>query len=683
MIALRWFVVVGAVGFATSAFAIDAKLEQAEEQAFKQAAAVVEPSVVRIQTVGGLDRVGKVLTGTGPTTGVVVGKDGYVISSAFNFISKPATILVELGDERRLPATIVASDRSRMLTLLKVEANDLAPPQAAPKASIKVGQWSVALGRTYSNELPNVSLGIVSALNRIWGKAIQTDAKISPMNYGGPLVDIEGRVMGILVPMSPQGNEETAGVEWYDGGIGFAVPMEDVFAAVEKLKKGEDLRPGLMGIDFAGKDRLAGEPVIDRVRVESPADKAGIKSGDRIVEFDGKAVVRQAEVQQAIGSRYAGDKVTVTVKRKDETIKKDLTLVAELTAYESGFLGILPARGASDEPLEPGAPVRFVFPESPAAKAGIATKDRIVRFDGKDVADANALRDLISRVRPKQSADVTFIHNGQEKTATIELAAIPNDVVKDLSSSLIPPGEKVDGDDADEKDAEKKDPDKKDAKKPDDAPKPPATGARRGRFTESAPNGEHSYWAYVPEDYNAKYRYGLMVWLHPTDDTMEAAMVRQWKTICDQRGIILLGPKSAKLGAWNADEAEFVKDTVDQFTQRYTIDPNRVFIHSFSSGGTFAWQLVFKYREVFRGAAVSSQPLAQRPPDNAPSYRQQFLLTCGDKDPLFAAVQATVKGLQNLKFPCSFTKEADKDHKYPSGETSQEIGRWADCLDRI
>ena len=74
---------------------------------------------------------------------------------------------------------------------------------------------------------PNVSVGIVSALDRIWGKAIQTDAKISPNNYGGPLVDIAGRVLGVLVPMSPDGSGEVAGVEWYDSGIGFAVPLED------------------------------------------------------------------------------------------------------------------------------------------------------------------------------------------------------------------------------------------------------------------------------------------------------------------------------------------------------------------------------------------------------------------------------------------------------------------------
>ena len=97
------------------------EFEAREEAALRQAAAIVAPSLVKIETVGGLDRVQEVLLGTGPTTGVVVGADGYIISSAFNFLSRPATILVTLADGRRLPATRVATDHLRMLTLLKVD----------------------------------------------------------------------------------------------------------------------------------------------------------------------------------------------------------------------------------------------------------------------------------------------------------------------------------------------------------------------------------------------------------------------------------------------------------------------------------------------------------------------------------------------------------------------------------
>ncbi|HSG70033.1 MAG TPA: trypsin-like peptidase domain-containing protein, partial [Planctomycetaceae bacterium] len=133
-----------------TAFGQSSELAIREEQAFKQAVAFVEPSVVRIQTVGGLDRVGQILTNTGPTTGVVVSEDGYILSSAFNFVSKPASILVEFPDGRRLPAQEIATDRSRMLTLLKIDAQKLTPAVAADADSVKVGQWAIAVGRTYS-----------------------------------------------------------------------------------------------------------------------------------------------------------------------------------------------------------------------------------------------------------------------------------------------------------------------------------------------------------------------------------------------------------------------------------------------------------------------------------------------------------------------------------------------------
>jgi serine protease Do len=125
-----------------------AALELAEEQAFKEATVAASPSIVRIDTVGGLDMIGRQLTSTASTTGLVIDADGHIVSSAFNFIAKPTSILVTLPDGRRFPAKTVATDRLRMVTLLKIEATGLKPPVLAPKAEHRVGQWSIALGRT-------------------------------------------------------------------------------------------------------------------------------------------------------------------------------------------------------------------------------------------------------------------------------------------------------------------------------------------------------------------------------------------------------------------------------------------------------------------------------------------------------------------------------------------------------
>ncbi|GAB4157684.1 MAG: PDZ domain-containing protein [Planctomycetaceae bacterium] len=637
--------------------AADPKLEELEEQAFNQATALVSPSVVRIQTVGGLDQVGRVLTGTGPTTGVVVSSDGYIISSAFNFISKPASILVQLSDGRRFTAKLVATDHSKMLTLLKIDAKNLVPAQAAAKKSIEVGQWAIALGRTFDGPLPSVSVGIISALDRIWGRAIQTDAKVSPVNYGGPLVNIEGKVQGILVPLSTRGRGRTAGVEWYDSGIGFAIPMEDVYSAVKRLKTGQDLHPGLMGISFKGAGLLGGPPIIDRVRTGSPAAKAGFKVKDRIVEIDGRKIIRQAGVQHALGNKYAGDTVTVTVTRGNETIKKQVTLVDKLIAYESAFLGILPQRELTGlGPKLPGVGIRFVFPNSPAAKANLKPRDRILKFNGQDIANTARLLDLVSRQRPRTKATIVYRRENADKTATVELASIPNTVPLELLPSIVPPVEK----------------------------KPAAKNApKTGNFTVTLPKFNREYWALVPESYNPAYKYSVMVWLHPGGDTMEAAMVENWEALCERWNIIIIAPKAGKLGGWTPNDAEFVKSCIENIKETHSTDPSRLFLHGYADGGKFAYQLAFKYRDIVRGVCNVASPLRVRPAENSPEFRLQFHLVCGDKDPVNRLVKSTVAGLRRMKYPVSSATVKDGLHAYPPLEFLDEIARWADCLDRI
>ena len=119
-----------------------------------------------------------------------------------------------------------------------------------------------------------MSVGIVSALGRMFGKVIQTDADVSTANYGGPLVDIRGRVLGVIVPMAPQAASEVAGAEWYDSGIGFAVPLAPLAERIERMKKGEDQRAGILGIGMAAKNPHSSPAELAAVRPDSPAGKA-------------------------------------------------------------------------------------------------------------------------------------------------------------------------------------------------------------------------------------------------------------------------------------------------------------------------------------------------------------------------------------------------------------------------
>ncbi|MFV0442042.1 MAG: PDZ domain-containing protein [Planctomycetaceae bacterium] len=651
---LQALVLVGAFGAAVAAD----ELEQREEQAFKQAAALADPSIVRIDTVGGLDLVGEVLTSTGATTGVVVGAEGYIITSSFNFIAKPAGIIVTLSDGRRFPAEVVAADDSRMLTLLKIdvarEKITLTPLVPMPRAELRVGQWAIALGRTYDLAVPNLSVGILSALNRVWGRAVQTDAKISPANYGGPLVDIEGRGIGILVPLSPQKTDETAGVEWYDGGIGFAIPLDDVYAALPRLKQAEHLRPGLMGVSFEDQGVLAGEAKVDRVRPESPADKAGLRVGDLITSANNQPVQRVPDLRHILGRLYAGDVVEVAYRRGSESARAEVTLAAELLPYESGYLGILPERvPLAAEPN--GVTLRGVLAKSPAAESGLRKRDRIVGCNGVDVRTAAELMEQVGRLRPGDACELTCRREQTERTVSVTLTAVPDVVPNELPAAVIPA---------------------------------PAEGRvpeeQLGRSNQLLPGDtERSYWRYVPDQYNPDYAYGLIVWLHPSGNTMEAAILAQWQQHCDRRGLILVAPLAGDVSGWTASESLLVRDVVEEVRRDYSIDPQRICVHGLGAGGRLAWDVAFKDRELFRAVVAVSAPLRELPPDNDPKFRLQTLSVTGANDPLRDKVERSVDVLRKLKFPARLVIVPDAGEAYPPATTVDELVRWLDSLDRI
>ncbi len=645
------------------------ELEEAEEQAFKRAVSQVAPSLVRIETVGGLDQVQNFLLGTGPTTGVIVSADGYVVSSSFNFLSKPASILVTTTDGKRLAAKAIANDTVRMLTLLKVEADGLVPAKPAAKPSIRVGQWALAVGRALDANSPNVSVGIISAVNRVWGKAIQTDAKISPVNYGGALVDVDGSVMGVLVPLSPQDNSPVAGVEWYDSGIGFAIPLVDVLTTLDRLKLGKDLRPGLAGFNFASTDLYGGDTKIDRVRYDSPMYRAGFKDGDVIAELDGHKVTRPAQVRHVLGSKIEGDKLAITIKRGDETKQADLTLVGELPPFEAGFLGVLPTREKlGGEPN--GVSVRWVYPDSPAAKVGLKPRDRIVKFRDQAITSGSQLIDQVSRVRPTEKATVVIKRDGKEQTLEATLVGYPAEVPKDLPTSAIEAAVEAD---------EKKPAEKNDADKKADNEKP-----RTGRFGEEVADSKNAWWAFVPESYNRAYAYSLLVWLHPPGDTLEATVYDLWKSEAERRGIILLGLKAANIGTgWQANEADFVHETVVSFQKKYSIDTGRVVLHGYDKSGPFATHLAFKHRDVFRGLILAASIIGERPPENLPEYRLQFQLICGSKDPAHPFAERNANSLRGIKYPANFTSLPDLEHRYPNADGVDAMSRWMDSLDRL
>ena len=268
---------------------------QLTSQAFREAAEKIQPCLVTIESIGGVGavqgRIGGIRSqGEGNSTGIMISSDGLVITSTFNFIQQPPVITVITSDGEQRVANMLGRDDIRKICLLKIQnVENMPTPKIIDPAEIEVGQWAVSVGVGYGDTNPALSMGIISAKNRIGGRAIQTDANISPANYGGPLVDIEGRLIGICVPLNPQSNAIGAGVEWYDSGIGFAIPMHGSEPLIDRLKNGERIHPAFLGIRYVPNKKGSGL-LIEQVVKSTPAEKAGLEIGDRIVSIDGKPV---------------------------------------------------------------------------------------------------------------------------------------------------------------------------------------------------------------------------------------------------------------------------------------------------------------------------------------------------------------------------------------------------------
>jgi serine protease Do len=329
---------------------------RASQEVFRSVAEQLRPSLVRIETVGGtqpgaagtspggdpddprqptpfVDRPGSgFVVADGPTTGIVYSADGYIITSSFNFVRDPALISVVLADGRRLVADLIARDHVRKIALLRVDANDLQPPEWARRRDIQVGEFAVALGLAFDAEHPSIAVGTVSALDRMRGHAVQTDAKLSPANYGGPLADIHGRVIGICVPMA-QRPGELAGVEFYDAGIGFALPKHHVDAIVDTLAEGESFYRGWLGIqvDLRSSDGL----IVTNIADPSPSREAGLRPGDKIISADGHRIRHFGQLIQTLYMVPAGETVTLCVERDNELIEMNVTLARNT---ELGYL---------------------------------------------------------------------------------------------------------------------------------------------------------------------------------------------------------------------------------------------------------------------------------------------------------------------------------------------------------
>jgi putative serine protease PepD len=286
-----------------------------------RAAATIAPSIVTIDSLSG--------TGESVGTGIIVTSDGEILTNN-HVVEGSTSVRVRLnGTTAPIMAKVLATDAGNDLALIKlVSAAGLTAATFADPESIAVGDPVVAVGYALALDGgPSVTAGIISALNRTLtddngalNGLIQTDAAISSGNSGGPLINLNGQVVGINTAVA-NGNSSTAA-----NNIGFAIGVAEVqrVAALLRADAGGEVRAqGYLGISLSDRSDGGAGAVVSEVQADSPADKAGLKVNDIVLQINGQAITGQGALIAIVRDSAPGDVIKIKVER--DGVAKDLT----------------------------------------------------------------------------------------------------------------------------------------------------------------------------------------------------------------------------------------------------------------------------------------------------------------------------------------------------------------------
>ena len=609
-----WLLCVASLNFHCTALAEPPEQALAEQTAFQTAVRTIAQSVVRIEASGlsiAALQGGREATPTaGPSSGLVVGSEGWILTTEFAVPADIKEVVITLPPSQqttkttkqpleRLVGRVVGRDLNRRLVLLKCEPKTpLAEPQFATQKPIQQGEWALAIGRVWDPYEPSVAIGIVSAVDRCWSRAIQTDAAISPVNYGGPLLDIQGHVLGIIAPLPAEAAGMETGTELYDSGVGFAVPMHDIVPLLPRLKKGETLRPGLLGIGYSTTDPINGRPVIEIVRADSPAAKSGIQSGDQIISIDGQTIQRIADIRHALTPKLAGDSIKMILRHEGEKTPRTIqaVLTDTLPPWKRSMLGIIPARrtlkAKNKKVQNNGVIVDSIWPNSPAEKAGLQPKDTITA-----IAVTGGTNEDSPPFRPLASANqLAGFLGGLTGSTDVVLKVRREEVFQNFSLTTAPFPETP----------------FKDA---------PAATQIRGNVPPAAivkleiPEVAETSWAIVPDQQEGP-PLGVLVFFDEPSGALSENAVTAWaaswrEAITRHRVAVVILPSSDS-NTWRQADLERVGKTMNVLSQRYEIDPTRIGFAGFRAGGTFAWLGANRFETIVRGVCLIDADIPRR-----------------------------------------------------------------------
>jgi serine protease Do len=395
----------------------------------------------------------------GGGSGVLISEDGWILTN-HHVIAAPAMgpvqpdlppkVEVNLQDAKRRFAEIRCSDPVGDIALLKMER---AEGEKFPfitfgdSDKIEVGQQVLAIGAPFGigartdpapdgRHYPSVSLGIVSAVHRFqqqYGDCIQTDAAVNPGNSGGPLVDLDGKLLGI------NGRILTRYMNRVNSGVGFAIPANQIRNFLPKMKEGGTDRriyhgrvDGLV-LDDQTNERGENLVTVRDVRRNTAAADAGFKQGDAVLAVNSLKVFSRYRFFGIVSTWPAESEVTVTVRRDDKTIgikvalesTQERAITGELTKPPQKGRGSTGATFFDEKPGKDGlVTVEFVESLGPADEAGLLQGDVVLKVDGEVVKNRKTILERVQSRKPGDTVTLRVRREGEEFDVKIKLGRL-------------------------------------------------------------------------------------------------------------------------------------------------------------------------------------------------------------------------------------------------------------------
>jgi serine protease Do len=369
----------------------------------------------------------------GQGSGFVISPDGLIVTNN-HVIEGADKVTVRFQDnDTEYAATVVGQDKETDLAVIRIKRDTPLPVlKFGDSDATQVGEWVLAIGNPLGLD-NTVTAGIISAKHRIIGAGpfdnfLQTDASINPGNSGGPLLNMQGEVIGINTAISIEGQN-----------IGFAIPSTEAATIIDQLKQGKTVKRGWIGVTIQSVDenqaKALGLPeakgaLISSVGKDLPADKAGVRQGDVVLEVNGAPVADSKELLTHIASLKPGDKAHLVLWRGNKRITKTVILgerneesmasmqpqgpraTASVLGMSLQAVGEKEAAALGLDKIQ-GLIVVEVAPDSPAATEGVRQGDVILQANQQDVNSTADLEAVITRDKQRGAVMLLIRRQGQ------------------------------------------------------------------------------------------------------------------------------------------------------------------------------------------------------------------------------------------------------------------------------